>query len=1322
MKQKYFSFLLIFLMSMVANVAKAYDAYIDGIYYNLSGTEATVTYKDGNYDSYSGSVTIPEAVTYNGRTYSVTGISNYAFNDCNRLSSIIIPHSITDIGDGAFKNCNSLTSFSIPEGVKAIRYSTFSGCKGLTSIIIPEEVTSIGSRAFEDCNLTFITIPSRVTEIGYAAFQNCCWLTTINIPETVTEIGRYAFNGTGWYNNQPDGLVYAGKVAYQYKGTMSENTTINIKDGTVSISEYAFDGCTNLTDITIPESVTSIGYSAFSGTGWYENQPDGVVYVGKNAYKYKGTMPENTTIDIKEGTIGISEYAFSSCRGLKSITIPEGVTTIGNFAFRYCSELTTISIPESLTTIGTDAFSGCIKLTSINIPESVTSIGSGAFRNCEKLTSITIPQGVKSIEWYTFDNCYQLSTITIPEGVTSIGNAFSSCYRLQSITIPKSVTTIAERTFTSCENIKSIIVKEGNPVYDSRSNCNALIETASNTLLVGCINTTIPNGVTTIGSAAFSNRNGLTSISIPESVTNISESAFYGCGGLTSIVVEEGNTVYDSRNDCNALIETASNSLIIGCYNSIIPDDVTSIKSNAFIYCPKLTSITIPNSVTSIGSSAFERCIGLTSITIPNSVTCIGDYAFANCSKLTSVTIPESVTEIGSGAFTGTAWYDNQPDGLVYAGKVAYKYKGTMPENTALDIKDGTTGVVGYAFFGCASLTSITIPESVTCIGSYAFYGCTGLTSIKIPEGVRVIDYETFSGCSSLTSIKIPKSVVKIKAGAFYGCRGLTSIMISESVTEIGSSAFHGCNGLTSIKIPEGVTSIDDGAFSGCSGLTSIIIPESVTEIGRGAFATQSSNVSLKVGMKTPINIREGTFLFYGNSTLYVPKGSKAAYMTTYPWNRFENFVECNYVEVENQIIEAGNSITMQMDMNNFEKNIVAFQMDLTLPGGVGIDNTGCLLSSRISDEDQELTIGKLDDDTYRLTSTSLSLTPISGNDGTLLTLKLTAEDGCVGGKATITNILFSTSDSEKIITEDVSFDISILYNLTYKVDGELYKTSSVIYGTTITPEDEPMKEGYTFTGWSEIPETMPAHDVVVAGAFYLYGDVNTDSEVDLLDVVDIARFVVGTPAETFMVNLADLNKDNVVNLGDAVVLVNEIAGDQNFVKAWHAPCRVTANDMLRLTERSGNLSLNLQNELSYTAFQFDLYVPEDADVTQMMLNAERKQGHQLLYNKVENGHYRVAALSTSNRTFDGDNGELLCIALDEISGEEVSIRDIHFFDTMGNDYLFEDIEGAITTGVRQIDNEQLTIDNAIFDLQGRRQEKIQRGVNIVNGRKIIKE
>ncbi|MBR3884733.1 MAG: leucine-rich repeat domain-containing protein, partial [Bacteroidaceae bacterium] len=225
-----------------------------------------------------------------------------------------------------------------------------------------------------------------------------------------------------------------------------------------------------------------------------------------------------------------------------------------------------------------------------------------------------------------------------------------------------------------CRGLTSVIVENGNSKYDSRDNCNAIIETETNTLILGCKNTTIPNSVTSIGNYAFydcdeltsitipnsvttiedfafQDCTGLTSITIPNSVTSIGIYAFLGCRGLTSVIVENGNSKYDSRDNCNAIIETETSTLILGCKNTTIPNSVTSIGIYAFYDCDELTSITIPNSVTSIGIQAFIGCTGLTSITIPNSVTTIGEYAFSDCTGLTSVTIPNSLTTIGHYAF-----------------------------------------------------------------------------------------------------------------------------------------------------------------------------------------------------------------------------------------------------------------------------------------------------------------------------------------------------------------------------------------------------------------------------------------------------------------------------------------------------------------------------------------------------------------------------------------------------------------------------------------------------------------------------------------------
>lgn len=288
----------------------------------------------------------------------------------------------------------------------------------------------------------------------------------------------------------------------------------------------------------------------------------------------------------------------------------------------------------------------------------------------------------------------------------------------------------------------------------------------------------------------------------------------------------------------------------------------------------ELTSVTIPSDVysplsktyrvTSINEYTFDGCKGLTSITIPDGITYIGQDAFRGCTGLTSITMPNSVTSGAKDVLDDTQWYKNQPDGLVYINNVLYKYKGTMPNNTNVIVKEGTAAIYNYALSGCTGLSSISIPNSVTGIGEYVFSGCSGLSSIVvesgntiydsrnncnaiiekatntltigcgttiIPNSVTSIGYCAFSGCTSLTSITIPNSVTSIEMRAFSDCTHLASVTISDGVTSIGAYAFSGCKSLTSITLPNSVTNIDTYAFAGCTSLTSIAIPNKVTMI-----------------------------------------------------------------------------------------------------------------------------------------------------------------------------------------------------------------------------------------------------------------------------------------------------------------------------------------------------------------------------------------------------------------------------------------------------------------------------------------------------------
>ena len=581
-----------------------------------------------------------------------------------------------------------------------------------------------------------------------------------------------------------------GRVRYEGDVVIPKTITY---EGTVysvtSIGDYAFGGCSALTSITIPNNVTSIGN-----------------YVFQECYGL-------TSVTIGNSVTSIGKGAFCFCSELTSVIIGNSVRTIGDEAFMYCYGLTSITIPYSLTSIKERAFEGCRGLTSITIPNSVTSIGGSAFYGCTGLTSIIIPNSVTSIGGSAFSGCTGLTSIIIPNSVTSIGrSAFWGCTSLISITIPNCVTRIEEGTFLDCSSLTSL---------------------------------TIPSSVTSIGRSSFSGC-GLTSIVIPGSVTNIERDAFENCSNLNSVIVEKDNHVFDSRDNCNAIINTDKDELFIGFPSSVIPNTVTSIGVVAFYKCTGITSITIPESVTTIGWGAFEDCTGLTSITIPNSVTTIGEYAFEDCINLRSVTIPNSVTSIGE-----------------------------------------------CTFKGCSNLTSVSIPNSVTSIGESAFANCTNLTSVTIPNSVTEMGGEVFYGCRSLTSITLPKSLKSVYIDLFWECGNLKSVVIPNGVTVIGG--FYGCGSLTSVTIPNSVTRIIDGCFKYCGSLNNVIIPSSVTYIGNEAFmgCWGLNSITMLSKEEPPMPGTDlSSYGVFGNiglgelkdKYLYVPIGCKEKYAAVDPW------------------------------------------------------------------------------------------------------------------------------------------------------------------------------------------------------------------------------------------------------------------------------------------------------------------------------------------------------------------------------------------------------------------------------------------------------
>ncbi len=867
---------------------------------------------------------IKKVIIQNG----ITGIGSSAFSNCYNLTSITIPNSVTSIGSSAFSGCYGLTSITIPSSVTKIGNNAFYGCSGLTSITIPYSVTSIGTGAFSSCNnLTSMnvdgsntsynssggcnaiietasntliagckksSIPGSVKSIGSYAFYGCSGMTSMTIPGNVTTIGTYAYYGCSKLSELtiPASVTSIGYYAFYGCSALPE---ITIPGSVTSIGTYAFYGCSKLSSITIPASVTSIGTCAFSsctdlgsitveGSNTTYNSSGGCNAIIETASNTLIVGCKNTTIP---GSVtGIGNYAFHSCTGLSAITIPTNVTSIGANAFYGCSGLSEITIPASVTSIGTYAFSSCSKLSEITIQYGVTSIEEYAFYGCSKLSEITIPASVTEIGSYAFYVCSGLSGITINDGVTSIGDyAFYGCSKLSEVTIPASITNIGIGVFSSCTDLNSIIVEESNTTYNSSGNCNAIIETASNTLIEGCKNTTIPATVTSIGSYAFRGCSVLSEIEIPGSVTSINGYAFYSCSGLTEIkipvsVTSIGGSAFYScsklsdvyyggtEDEWKAVAIGTNNSSLTSAtihYNSIIiPECTVSFNSNGHGSDPESQTILSGNKVKRPENPVAEGYIFG------------GWYMESSCTTYFDFNTPVTGDIILYAKWTekpveyGVAYiFDDDTGTLTISGNGAVESSGVNPYRDAVKtviILDGITDIGDDAFSGCSSLTSITIPENVTGIGRFAFYGCVKMPEIIIPYGVTDIGMNAFSGCISLAKISIPESLTTIEQYAFSGCSSLTSIVIPDSVTDIGESAFSGCNGLTALLIQGGDINIGDEAFSECTGLTTITMHGGKISIGNYAFGGCCSLDSLII-VDSEISIGTNAFNDCGSLT-----------------------------------------------------------------------------------------------------------------------------------------------------------------------------------------------------------------------------------------------------------------------------------------------------------------------------------------------------------------------------------------------------------------------------------------------------------------------
>ena len=864
--------LTVIICLLLAQSVSAYNFEKDGIYYDISGTNATVTYKNTSYNSYSGTVNIPATVTNNGTTYNVTSIGPSAFQNSTGLKRVVIPNTVVYLMNNAFKGCTGLSNITIPASVYTIYNNVFEGCTFLKSVIclsttprnwyannFSTETYSYGTlfvprdcveaykssnycwgnfNTVEEIECDFVQDAIFYDDLGnnQAAVRNVsqsyeCYSGDIVIPQTVTNGGT-----TYTVTSVAAEAFYYGHYLY----SLVLPNTIN------TIGTYAFYDCTNLTSINIPEGITSINYCAFGNCRSLPsiNLPASVTWIAENAFVHceqltsitcRATTPpvcvnnscfpseaySNATLSVPASSV--SSYQSASVWQNFSNIVGKDYDFVDNGIYYIITGPNTASV-----TYKDRNFNSYIG--TVNVPPTVThdgttytvtAVGRYAFYKSSGLTEVTLPNTVTMLDYAAFADCSSLTSIDIPSSVTELGEfCFQSCTALGVIRINGEVTAIPRQCFTYCSSLQTLTwpstIKEIGPY--------ALYNCASLGSLI------LPNDLETLQPYALANCSFLSEITIPGKVSFIGQGAFSGCSGLYSFNVNQSNQHYTIVDRC--LTDISCDTLIaypnLYTQNFTIPSGVTVIGPAAFGACNNLLSVTIPEGVTSIEDIAFSGCSNLQSVSLSNSVTNIGNSAFRGCESLSSFYIPANIATIGVAPFgqctsmTGIQVDDNNPnymddEGVLYSrdGTRLIQYPCARPDkhysvlNTTTDIDD-----MAFEF---SSVKSVYLPKSLRNMGYEMFY-YSSVERVVIDEGLDTIPEYTFYACENLKSVYLPSTIKSIGRQAFYYCLYLEDITIAVdgNAPAIGDNAFYGLAWFTdersaNIYVPNGMASKYNG-------------------------------------------------------------------------------------------------------------------------------------------------------------------------------------------------------------------------------------------------------------------------------------------------------------------------------------------------------------------------------------------------------------------------------------------------------------------------------------------------------------------------------
>lgn len=1228
----------------------------------FTGLESLLPWEFGGCSSLT-SITMPSGLV---------SIGDFAFSGCTSLTSVKLSANVTDIGNYAFQYCTSLVSLQIPSGVTTIKSGTFNGCSELVSVNIPEGVTDIGDQAFRGCNkLASVTFPENLNSIGWSAFRDCTNLPSLTLPSKL-----------------------------------------------YGIDDYAFAGCTGLRNVTV--------HCVLSGN--------------LGLYYFEECSNMEVVIDCST-----AQRLFVGCDFLKKVTLTDCVTAIDNGAFRDCTGLTEVILPESLTDIDNYAFQGCTNLVSVTSEKEIPfDIDDSVFSSETYAGTLYVPAGSKNAYqeaggWKNFLNVKGIEvespqTVTAAQEDNEIVISFSTSatnltgYQM-SLYLPEGVTLQKDEDDDYLYTLSS---------RHNKNHVFSVNEQADGGLLLVCYSPTkktiatgdgellrLPISVAATASGTLQAQLKTIKFSdISSNVTQLSDVSFnitaqqgivtpsiitFADSETKRICVTNWDTNGDGELD-TAEAAAVSNIGTVFQQAEITSFDelqyftgLTSIGDMAFALCQQLTSIVIPKNVANVGGGLFYYCDALTSVNVVSDNTNLDSRS--NCN---------AIIETATGVLLAGCKTTVIPYGVTAIGFEAFYHVHGL---TNLPIPQSVTSIEDAGLFGVVDMPTLVIPKSVTQIGIEAIGNCNKLTSLTVETGNTVYDsrdncnaiIETatnmlIAGCKStvipstvtsidfcafdvvpINSLHIPASVKTIDDFAVRLCESLTSLTVDAANTIYDSRG--NCNaimetatdkllfGCPATEIPAETKSIGTYAFYGYKQLTSVSLPRTVTAIGSHAFDRCSSLTSVTAANPIPVDITANTFTNRFYATLYVPTGSKTLYEAADYWKDFYDIVEVDMGGEVNQpdslgigetLVCTGEQTTMSINLNN-EDEIIMVEFYMQLPEGLHIltDDDGyfdAILNSDRIDRTHQLEVEQGSDGLYHFLAYSSKNKPFKGNDGELISIRLGCDEGVTAGlyQGLLKNILLSDADKNAISLPNLPFTIEVFD--------------------------------------------------------YILGDVNDDRRINGMDIVEIVDLIMSQGYKP----AADLypigRPDGVVNGMDLVEEV-ELVMSQTAASSR----MMAANNSLEqglVIEGTGN------EQLAVGVITAGEFIMAQALVTMsdgMSLDDVTSDYHHVVaWRQLTADSYVVIAYSSRNQAFTSNESlfNLHC------SGTgRVTVSNVLMADADKQEHRFAAVSSDLITGIDQIENEKLEIDNSTYDLQGRKvSPQLRKGVYIINGtKKVVK-